>query len=77
MSNYNLNLKISGITCEACIRLIKKKVGKLNGVSDVIIKGNTGETTVISIRKLSVSDITSALSGLPYQIKGFILKDSS
>lgn len=70
MSNYNLNVKISGITCEACIKLIKRKVGKLDGVSDVDIKDNNGETTITSIKKLNISDITSALSGLPYQVLG-------
>ncbi|EKD89793.1 MAG: hypothetical protein ACD_32C00146G0002 [uncultured bacterium] len=70
MNSYNLNLKISGITCEACIKLIKRKVGKLDGVSEVIIKGNSGETTVISVKKLNISDIITALSGLPYQVKG-------
>jgi copper chaperone CopZ len=77
MDNYNLNVKISGITCEACIRLIKKKVGKLDGVSDVIIKGESGETIIKSIKQLNIYDIISALSGLPYQVEGFILKDSS
>lgn len=70
MNTYNLNIKISGITCEACIKLIKKKVGKLEGVSGVEISGNSGETTITSIKKLSISDITSALSGLPYQVLG-------
>lgn len=65
-----LNLKITGITCEACIKLIKKKVGKLDGVSDIAIKDNNGETIITSINKLNLSDITSALSGLPYQVKG-------
>ena len=69
MSNYNLNVKISGITCEACIRLIKKKVGKLDGVTDVVIKDNSGETTVVSVKKLNVSDIITVLSGLPYQVQ--------
>lgn len=70
MTSYNLNLKISGITCEACIRLIKKKVGKLDGVTDVVIKDKSGETTVVSVKKLNLSDIITALSGLPYQVKG-------
>lgn len=70
MTNYSLNVKISGITCEACIKLIKRKVGKLDGVSDVTVKDNNGETTITSIKKLNISDITSALSGLPYQVKG-------
>lgn len=65
-----LNLKISGITCDACIKIIKRKVGKLDGVSDVAVKDNDGETTVTSIKKLNISDITSALSGLPYQVNG-------
>lgn len=70
MKNQTLSLKISGITCDACVKLIKKKVGKLDGVSEVDIKDNNGETTITSIKKLNISDITSALSGLPYQIKG-------
>lgn len=70
MSNNTLNLKISGITCEACIKIIKRKVGKLDGVTNVVVKDNDGETTITSIKKLNISDITSALSGLPYQVKG-------
>lgn len=65
-----LNLKISGITCEACIKLIKRKVGKLDGVTDVTVKDYDGETTITSIKKLNISDIISSLSGLPYQVKG-------
>lgn len=70
MSNYHLNVKISGITCEACIKLIKKKVGRLDGVSDITIKDNNGKTIITSIKKLNISDIITALSGLPYQVKG-------
>ena len=69
MNNYTLNLKISGITCESCIKLIKKKIGKLDGVSDVIIQGNNGETSVQSANKLNVLDIVTALKDTPYQVK--------
>ena len=70
MNDFILNVKISGITCEACIKLIKKKVRTLEGVSNVVVKDNSGETTIISIKKLNISDIASSLSGLPYQVKG-------
>ncbi|OGG15356.1 hypothetical protein A3D77_07485 [Candidatus Gottesmanbacteria bacterium RIFCSPHIGHO2_02_FULL_39_11] len=68
MNNYTLTLKISGITCEACVKLIKKKVGRLTGVTDVAIKNNNGETTITSSNELKVSDIITALSGMPYTV---------
>lgn len=70
MSNFTLNLNISGITCETCIKLIKKKIGEIDGVLDVFIKDNDGETTVVSHHELTVSDIVTALQGLPYKIQG-------
>ncbi len=69
MNNYILNLKISGITCEACIKLIKKKVGKIIGVEDVVIKDNNGETLIVSENQLKISDIEIALKGLPYIVQ--------
>ncbi|OGG22120.1 hypothetical protein A3D03_02030 [Candidatus Gottesmanbacteria bacterium RIFCSPHIGHO2_02_FULL_40_13] len=69
MNNYILNIKISGITCEACIKLIKKKVGKIIGVKDVVIKENNGETMIVSENELKTSDIASALQGLPYKVQ--------
>lgn len=70
MNSYNLNLKISGITCEACIRVIKKKIGKLDGVLDVFIKDNNGGTTVVSNQQVTTYDIVRALQGLPYEVQG-------
>ncbi len=69
MNDYTLNLKISGITCEACIRLIRKKVGKITGVKDVVIKNNNGETMIVSNNELKISDIISSLEGLPYKVQ--------
>lgn len=70
MKNYSLSIKISGITCGACVKLIKKRVGKLIGVTDVIIKDNNGDTTIVSTNELKESDISTALSGMPYTISG-------
>lgn len=70
MNSYNLNLKISGITCEACIKLIRKKVRKISSVKNVVIKDNNGETMIESDNELTTSDIVSALEGLPYQVQG-------
>lgn len=69
MSNFTLNLIISGITCEACMKLIKKKIVEIDGVLDVFIKDNNGETTVISHNELTTPDIVTALQGLPYKVQ--------
>ena len=69
MNNYILNLKISGITCDACTKLIKKKVGKIIGVEDVVIKDNNGETLIVSENEIQTSDIITALKGLPYKVQ--------
>lgn len=70
MKNHTLSLKISGITCDACIKLIKRKVEKLTEVTEVNIKDNNGETTIISTRELKASDIIAALSGMPFTVVG-------
>lgn len=70
MKNYTLNLKISGITCSACIKLISKKIGGIAGVTQVDIAGNNGETIIVSDCELKISDIASSLQGLPYQVQG-------
>lgn len=70
MNKFTLNIKISGITCDACVKLITKRVGKLDGATDIVISQNSGETIINSTNKLNISDIASALSGLPYQVKG-------
>lgn len=69
MNNYILNLKISGITCGACIKLIRNKVGKIISVKDVVIKDNNGETMIVSENEIKTSEIISALSGLPYKVQ--------
>lgn len=68
MNNFVLNLKISGITCDACLRLIKKRLGNLDGISEVTIEKASGETIIASRKKLSLTDVNNALTGLPYKV---------
>ncbi len=70
MNDYTLNLKISGITCDACIRLIKKKIGKIIGVKDVVIRDNNGDTRIVSENKLKTADVAKVLEGLQYKVEG-------
>jgi copper chaperone CopZ len=68
MINSKMELNIAGITCEACIKLITRRIKKLNGVTEVIIKDYNGKTIIISSSKIGISEIADALSDMPYSV---------
>lgn len=65
-----LHVKISGITCDACFKLIKKKLMKLSSVTDVSIKDGSGETTITSGQLVSEADVINALQGTEFTVSG-------
>ncbi len=64
---YTLKLTISGITCDACVKLINKKISRIVGVRNVEVAKN-GETSVESQSEIKIADIANALSGTPYAV---------
>lgn len=63
----NSSFSISGITCEACIKLIKRRVSAISAVKDINISP-TGALLVTSERKIDLSEITKVLEGTDYQV---------
>lgn len=62
MNNFiTTTFKISGITCDACTRLILKRIGKINGVQEVKVDKSSGVTTIMADRKLPREDIENVL----------------
>ena len=61
-------VKIGGMTCHACQRVIENKVGKLPGVQKVKVEVNAGEAEVSSDKALTLDEIKQALSGTHYQV---------
>ena len=64
---YNLNFKIIGITCEACIRLIKKHLSRNLDIHDISIAMD-GTASACSKNMVTLDDLRSALSGTPYKL---------
>jgi len=60
--------KLSGLTCEACVKLATMRLKRLTGVKDVIIKLATGETEIIADHKISAKEAELVLAGSEYSI---------
>ena len=65
--NITSQFSISGITCEACIKLISRRVLPITGVKDIKIS-LSGETAIIADRQIESVEISKVLGGTDYQI---------
>ncbi|OGG03838.1 hypothetical protein A2W14_04825 [Candidatus Gottesmanbacteria bacterium RBG_16_37_8] len=65
--NITTNFSVSGITCEACLKLIKRRVGVIAGVKDINVS-LSGNASVIADRTIEIIEITKALEGTDYKV---------
>lgn len=61
-------IKISGITCGACVKLITRKLNRMEGVNEVISVSDTGEAKVAVDVRFTKDAYIQALAGTPYEI---------
>jgi copper chaperone CopZ len=61
------NFKLTGLSCEACVKLSAKRIERLAGVSGVAIDRDTGQTEVTAERPINLKEVNEALSGTDYQ----------
>lgn len=61
------SIKLSGLTCEACQKLITKRIMKISGVSSVTVEPN-GDTQIESDRTIDFSEVKSILEGTQYKV---------
>ncbi len=66
-TNISTTVKLSGLHCDACPRLIEKRLKKIQGVHEVRV-AMSGTTEIIADRRLDNGEIGSALTGTPYRI---------
>ena len=62
-----INYKISGLTCEACLKLTKKRLEKISDVTEVNVN-ISGETQITALRPIEKTEIIEALKGTNYQL---------
>lgn len=62
-------IKLSGLTCGACQKLIGKRIKSIDGVEDVIVD-ESGETQMIADRLITVAEVKKILENTPYSVAG-------
>ncbi len=68
MDKKTQTIQISGVTCDACVRLIAKLFAKVAGVSQVLSVDKSGLARVLVANKLSPESYQEALNGTDYSV---------
>lgn len=66
--SQTVTIKLSGLTCEACIKLASKRLKNIDGIEDVQIKDIGGETKITTTRPVTADEIRAALSDSDYKV---------
>jgi copper chaperone CopZ len=64
----NINFKLDGLTCEACVKLASKRFHKVPGITKVDIDLVSGETRIESEADIEPGILQDSLAGTPYKI---------
>ncbi len=64
----NIDFKLTGLTCEACVKLASRRLQKIHGVSDVKIDLKSGETRVSGDDQLDLGILAESLIDTNYSI---------
>lgn len=61
-------LQLSGLTCGACEKIIIRRLKTIEGVQDVRVFAQNGQTSVFASRSISGDEITKALRDTHYKV---------
>ena len=64
----NINFKLAGLTCEACLKLATNRLKKVPGVIAVKIDLASGDTTVSGEDNLDKIRLAESLAGTHYSV---------
>lgn len=67
-NSVTTHVTISGITCDACLKLIKRRVSTLAGIHDITVKEN-GCTAIVADRIVPTAEIQQVLKDTHYQVE--------
>lgn len=61
-------IKLSGLTCPACKKLIEKRLVAIPGINQVEVSLHCQEALIDANRDISQLEIKEVLKGTPYQV---------
>lgn len=59
---------VTGMTCDHCVRAVTEEVGKVDGVTGVVVDLPTGTVTVTSAQDLNTEDVRAAVDEAGYEL---------
>ncbi|UJW29980.1 heavy-metal-associated domain-containing protein [Saccharothrix sp. AJ9571] len=59
---------VTGMTCDHCVRAVTEEVGKVDGVTGVVVDLPTGTITVTSAQELNTDDVRAAVDEAGYEL---------
>lgn len=62
-------INITGTHCQACKKLIEKRIMAISGVDKVDVDYLTGKTQITADNEITKDKIAKALEGMPYEIQ--------
>jgi copper chaperone len=69
MGMQNLKLKVTGMSCDHCVKTIQKAVGELSGVQQVNVDLDNKEVTVtMDENETDLKTITSKIVEVGYEV---------
>lgn len=63
-----LNIKLAGLTCEACIKVATKRIKNVAGVEEVSIDLATGQTKISSCHPVTLEEVEASLAETHYSV---------
>lgn len=60
-------ITLTGLTCPACKKITEKRIGGLDGVTNVETTIETGLVTIEASREISAQEINNVLKDTPYK----------
>lgn len=64
---FNLKVNLSGLKCNACIKLVKSRIGKISGIKNVDVD-LSGKVDIVSERIVTKDEIKLILSGTDFEV---------
>ena len=61
-------IKLTGLTCTACQKVIEKFLKKITGVEAVKVNLDSGLTTITANRQIQEKEVTEALANTHYKL---------
>lgn len=68
MSNVTSTFQITGMTCDACQKVVQKKLSKVADVTAVAVDKSSGVANLSAKRNITLEEVKTALEGTHYSL---------